>query len=200
MTRLGIFGGTFSPPHLGHIRAAITFVREARLDKLLIMPDFLPPHKEEFGGASAEDRLEMCRLAFSDVPCSEVSDFEIRNGGKSYTYLTLEEFSGEDVELYFLCGTDMLVTLDQWKHPEVIFKLATVCYVRREHGEMTDALVSEKIRELEERFSARIIELKHDVFEVSSTEIRSEIGDGDESDDSLPRAVIDYVKKRGLYR
>lgn len=200
MTRLGIFGGTFSPPHLGHIRAAATFVREAKLDRLLIMPDFLPPHKEEFGGASAEDRLEMCRLAFRDVPNSEVSDFEIRRGGKSYTYLTLKEFSGDDVELYFLCGTDMLVTLDKWKCPEVIFKLATICFVRREQNEDTAALVRDKIREFEECYSARIIQLEHDVFEVSSTEIRSEIGEGDGSDDSLPPTVLEYVNKRGLYR
>jgi nicotinate-nucleotide adenylyltransferase len=104
--RLGIYGGTFSPPHLGHVSAARSFVRGADLDKLIIMPDFTPPHKLDFGNATAEDRLEMCRIAFADVPCTEVSDFEILRGGKSYTYVTLEAFAKENVDLFFLCGTE----------------------------------------------------------------------------------------------
>ena len=198
--RLGIYGGTFSPPHLGHVRAATTFVREAKLDRLLIMPDFLPPHKENFGRVSAEDRLEMCRLAFADVPHSEVSDYEVCKGGRSYTYLTLENFSAEDVDLYFLCGTDMLLTLDTWKNPESIFKLATICYVRRERDESTDMLVDAKVRELVKRFQARIFELKHDVFEVSSTGIRTDISEHTKANDTLPRAVVEYINKRGLYQ
>ena len=85
MIRLGVYGGTFSPPHLGHIESAEAFYREMKLDKLLIIPTFIPPHKEAKDDASPEDRLEMCKLAFSHIPNTEISDMEIKRGGKSYT-------------------------------------------------------------------------------------------------------------------
>lgn len=198
--RLGIYGGTFSPPHLGHVSAARSFVRGASLDRLIIMPDFTPPHKLDFGNATAEDRLEMCRIAFADVPCAEVSDFEILRGGKSYTYVTLEEFSGEDVELFFLCGTDMLLTLDTWKYPEIIFDLATICYVRRELDSCNDVIIRDKISEYERRFTARIIELEHSVLEASSTDLRSNIDSGDMTSINISSKVMEYIRQRGLYR
>lgn len=198
--RLGIYGGTFSPPHLGHVCAASSFVRGAALDKLIIMPDFIPPHKSNFGNVLPEDRLEMCRIAFSDVPCAEVSDFEILRGGKSYTYLTLQAFANDDVELFFLCGTDMLLTLDAWKCPEIIFDLATICYVRRESDASNDALILEKIAEFEKRFGARIIELEHEVIEASSTDLRFDIEGGGLDLEKLPSGVKRYILKRGLYR
>ena len=197
--RLGIYGGTFSPPHLGHVCAASSFVRGAALDKLIIMPDFIPPHKSNFGNVLPEDRLEMCRIAFSDVPCAEVSDFEILRGGKSYTYLTLQAFAKNDVELFFLCGTDMLLTLDTWKCPEIIFDLATICYVRRESDARNDVLIREKIAEFEKRFGARIIELEHEVIEASSTDLRFDIEGGGLDLEKLPSGVKRYILKRGLY-
>ena len=85
----------------------------------------------------------MCELAFSHISCAEISDIEIRRGGKSYTYLTLEQLKDDKTELYMLCGTDMFLTLDEWKNPEKIFALATVCYIRRE----TDSDLSAKIEQ-----------------------------------------------------
>ena len=198
--RLGIYGGTFSPPHLGHVCAASSFVRGAALDKLIIMPDFIPPHKSNFGNVLPEDRLEMCRIAFADVPCAEVSNVEILRGGKSYTYLTLQAFAKNDVELFFLCGTDMLLTLDTWKCPEIIFDLATICYVRRESDARNDVLIREKIAEFEKRFGARIIELEHEVIEASSTDLRFDIEGGGLDLEKLPLGVKHYVLERGLYR
>ena len=197
--RLGIYGGTFSPPHLGHVCAASSFVRGAALDKLIIMPDFIPPHKSNFGNVLPEDRLEMCRIAFADVPCAEVSNFEILRGGKSYTYLTLQAFAKNDVELFFLCGTDMLLTLDTWKCPEIIFDLAMICYVRRESDARNDVLIREKIAEFEKRFGARIIELEHEVIEASSTDLRFDIEGGGLDLEKLPLGVKHYVLERGLY-
>ena len=98
--RLGIYGGTFSPPHKGHVEAAEAFSREMKLDKLLIIPTFVPPHKTTADDATPEQRLEMCRLAFSHIKNAEISDMEIKRGGTSYTYLTLEELSSRDVELF----------------------------------------------------------------------------------------------------
>lgn len=197
---LGIYGGTFSPPHLGHLRAAESFIKGAALDKLLIMPDFIPPHKTEFGNVTAEDRLEMCRIAFAELKGAEVSDFEILRGGKSYTYLTLESFASPDVELYFLCGTDMLLTLDTWKHSERIFELATICYVRRENDEEKAALIARKIKEYKEKFDARIIEIPHDTVVASSTELRAGLLSGSPCLSVLPSGVSEYISERGLYR
>ena len=197
--RLGIYGGTFSPPHLGHFRAAESFISGAELDKLLIMPDGTPPHKTEYGNATAEDRLSMCRIAFSSLPKTEISDFEILRGGKSYTYLTLEAFSTPDTELYFLCGTDMLLTLDRWRCPEVIFDLATICYVRREDDRDNDALIKEKVAEYRERFSARILEMPHTVLEISSSALRVDILSNHTTAD-VDNNVLDYIRERGLYR
>lgn len=198
--KLGIYGGTFSPPHLGHVNAARSFVKGAMLDRLLIMPTFLPPHKLQVDGASAEDRLAMCKIAFADVPNTEISDFEIKNGGKSYTYLTLQQFSKQDVDLYFLCGTDMILTMGEWKHPEVIFKHATVCFVRRESDANNDRLIEEKIKFYRDAYSAKIIALEHDAYPASSTDIRAAISDRRSLAAILPSGVCDYIVSRGLYK
>ena len=122
--RVGVYGGTFSPPHIAHVRVAKAFSDALSLDKLLIIPAFLPPHKQVDKNISANTRLEMCRLAFSDIENAEVSDIEIARGGKSYTAITLESLSSDDVELFLLCGTDMFLTLDSWYSPKKIFERA----------------------------------------------------------------------------
>ena len=118
--RLGIYGGTFSPPHMGHVLAAEAFVREIALDRLLIMPTAIPPHKEAHDVPADEHRLALCRLAFEGIAGAEVSDLELRRGGRSYTYLTLRELQREDQEIFFLCGTDMLLSLDSWRNADEV--------------------------------------------------------------------------------
>lgn len=198
--KIGIYGGTFSPPHFGHISAAKSFIDGVSLDKLLIMPDFIPPHKDDFGNVSAEDRLNMCRIAFAGIPKTEVSDYEILRGEKSYTYLTLEAFRREDVDLYFLCGTDMFLTLNKWKYPERIFSSTTICFVKREFDKEIDAEIKEKTKFYEDKFSARIIQLTHNVYPTSSSELRQKILDESEIPTNIPKDVYEYIKKRGLYK
>ena len=200
-TRLGVYGGTFSPPHLGHVGAAKSFYGAVPLDKLLIIPDFLPPHKQIDGEISADDRIEMCKLAFADVKGAEVSDIEIKRGGKSYTALTLAELSSDENELYFLCGTDMFLTLGEWYKPEEIFKLATICFVRRENDKENDLEIQRRTEEYINRFSARIIQISAPVTEISSSELRLAIKEDDERlVELLPSSVLKYIKERGLYR
>ena len=200
-TRIGIYGGTFSPPHLGHVGAAKSFYDAVPLDKLLIIPDFLPPHKQIDGEITADDRIEMCRLAFSDVSGAEVSDIEIKRGGKSYTALTLAELSSEGNELYFLCGTDMFLTLGEWYMPEEIFRLATICFVRRENDKENDLVIKRLTEEYINRFSARIIPISAPVTEISSSELRLAIkNDGDRLVELLPNRVLEYIRHRGLYK
>lgn len=198
--RLGIFGGTFSPPHIGHVGALSAFAESLPLDKILVVPTFVPPHKEYNEEASSTERLEMARLAFSDISLVEISDMEIRRGGRSYTYLTLEELSGDGVELYFLCGTDMLLTLDTWKNFERVFSLATICFVRREGDESLTPRIKERLAEYRERWGAKIIEIKASAIEISSTELRHGIKTkNDEILRKIPDKVLSYIKERGLY-
>ena len=194
--RVGIFGGTFNPPHIGHIEAARAFVKGAELDELIIMPAFIPPHKEYTSTVSCEDRLAMCKLAFADVALATVSDLEISRGGKSYTYLTLEELKRDDVDLYFLCGTDMILTLGNWKNPDIIFSLATICYIRRESDEATTVMIAEKCNEYARDYNANVIAIDADVIEISSSDIRGKV---EGADSYLTPAVVEYISKAGLY-
>lgn len=195
--RVGIFGGTFNPPHIGHISAAQAFLKGANLDKLIIMPAFIPPHKEYDSLTTCEDRLEMCKLAFKGVPKTEVSDLEIQRGGKSYTYLTLGELSSEESELYFLCGTDMILTMDTWMHPEVIFNLANICYIRRESDPVKKDLIEMKCKKYVDDYNARILPIDSEVIEISSSDLRN--GEKD-VDAYLTDDVLEYIMQKELYK
>lgn len=197
--KIGIFGGTFSPPHIGHVNSAKDFLREIQLDELFVIPTYQPPHKEYGAEASADERLEMTRLAFSGVPKASVSDLEIMRGGMSYTYLTLEELSREDREIFLLCGTDMLLTLSEWKNAERIFELATICYVRRENDAQLKNEIERRIAEYRERYGARVITVSNAVVEISSTELRKMLKERSGAEKYLPRAVYEYILEKGLY-
>ena len=195
--RVGIFGGTFNPPHVGHLSAAKAFSEQAKLDELIIMPAFIPPHKAYDSVVSCDQRLEMCKIAFSGINNAIVSDHEIARGGTSYTYITLQELSADDTELYFLCGTDMILTMDHWKNPDIIFSLANICYIRRENDEEKTALIDQKCEEYVLKFAARVIPIKADAIEISSSEIRSNM---DNASSYLAEDVVKYIIEAGLYK
>ena len=197
--KIGIYGGTFSPPHIGHVGAAESFSRALPLDELLIVPDFLPPHKEFDGKTSAEDRMRMCELAFSHIKNVKFSDIEIKRGGKSYTALTLEELSGQEIELYFLCGTDMFITLNEWYSPKKIFDLATICYVRREEDKKNEKFLETLTEKYTREYGARVVRIPCDVKEISSTEVRTLLKSRGNLDGLLSKNVYDYIIEKGLY-
>ena len=199
MRKVGIYGGTFNPPHLGHISSAEAFVKYVDLDELIIMPDSLPPHKATTAVISAHDRMEMCKLAFSHIDKVSFSDLEISRGGKSYTAVTLTELFAPDRRLYFLCGTDMFLTLDRWYDFRTIFNLAVICYVRRESDENIGLEIETKREEYKTKYNASIIEIPSEVVSVSSSELRSGISDGRDNS-NLPKAVCDYIESKGLYK
>ena len=199
MTRLGIYGGTFSPPHIGHIEAARAFCRQMALDRLLIIPTNIPPHKSGEGKAPAEDRLRMCELAFSELDAAEISDMEIKRTGTSYTYLTLEELTSPDTELFFLCGTDMILTMDSWRYPERIFALSTICYMRRESDALIGEEIDAKVEEYRARFGARIIRIEAPAVQMSSSEVRAALSEGREVCRMLEEKTLGYIRERGLY-
>ncbi|MBE6608405.1 MAG: nicotinate (nicotinamide) nucleotide adenylyltransferase [Ruminococcaceae bacterium] len=201
--KIGIYGGTFSPPHIGHISAAKAFYDEIKPDTLLIMPTFTPPHKIAYT-IDPIHRMNMAKLAFSDKEgfsdTVKVSDFELNKKNVSYTYETLEHFASPDVKLYFLCGTDMFLTLDKWRNPEIIFDLAVIVLALRE--DTTDE-ISEKIalaKDLyEKNYGAEIIILKNKPITVSSSEVRLAVSSGENASAFITGPVYDYIKNNKLY-
>ena len=198
--KVAIYGGTFNPPHIGHVRACEAFYDAIKPDILLVIPSFMPPHKDLDASASAEDRLQMTRLAFSSVPYATVSDIEIVREGKSYTAITLSELSGKDKELYFLCGTDMFLSMDSWYRPDLIFSLATICYVRRENDSENDKKLAEYSKYYKSKYNAKIIPIDISVTEISSSELRQSIKNNKTLSDLLPEKVNNYIQNRGLYK
>lgn len=197
--RVGIFGGTFNPPHIGHVASAERFSEVIEPDLLLIIPDCIPPHKEYSGSVTTEERFEMCRLAFGHINNVEISDIEIKRGGRSYTAVTLEELSSPERELFFLCGTDMFLTLEHWYHPEKIFEYSTICYIRRESDTENDALLKERTEFYIKKFNARIIPISAEAIEISSGELREALLAGDADEKFLPPLVKKYILEKGLY-
>ena len=196
MGRIGIFGGTFSPPHNGHVESAKAFKRELSLDRLIIIPTNVPPHKQH-QTCPPLHRLEMTRLAFSSIEGCEISDYEINTPGKSYTANTLSHFYNGEDELFFLCGTDMFLTLHSWYKPEIICSLAGIVLVRRDNE--TEDSILETDRRLKRELGARTFFLENKVLDISSTQIRSLVASGKDPSHLVPASVAEYIKANGLY-
>ena len=198
MRQIGILGGTFNPPHLGHIHAAVSAADELGLDRVLLIPDCLPPHKETaLGSPNAEQRLEMVRLAVQDDPRLVVDDCEIRRGGKSYTFDTLTELCARfpDAKLTFICGTDMFLTLDRWYRAPELLRLARFAVAPR--VEACQEELRQKANVLQTCFGAETVVLDTPVMELSSSEIRLRMEAGDFN--GLAPKVAAYIREHGLF-
>lgn len=197
--RIGVFGGTFSPPHKGHVAAARAFLEQMQLDVLYVIPAAIPPHKQIDASDDPARRLRMCELAFADVKGAIVSDMEIARGGKSYTVDTLRALAGEDRRLFLLMGTDMMLTLGQWRAPEEIFRLCYPVYIRRENDAATEAQIVSKNTEYLAKYGRIVRRLTGEVIEISSTEIREKLQKGEDTSAFLPPSVEGYIRENGLY-
>ena len=198
--RVGIYGGTFSPVHNGHVAAAKAFMEQMWLDILYIIPTGVTPHKTMKGDATAADRLEMCRLAFEGMEGVIVSDLEMRREGKSYTVDTLRELYDPDGRLFLLMGTDMLLTLDHWREPEEIFRLCYPVYIRRESDVSLDEQIVEKITDYHQRFGKMVPRIVAPAIELSSSDVRDAVANGYPIEDLVPPAVARYIEENHLYR
>lgn len=198
--RVGIYGGTFSPVHNGHVAAAKAFMEQMWLDILYVIPTGVTPHKDMRGDATAADRLEMCRLAFEGIEGVIVSDLEMRREGKSYTVDTLRELYDPDGRLFLLMGTDMLLTLDKWREPEEIFRLCYPVYIRREEDGALDAAIVEKIKTYQEKYGKVVRRIVAPAIEISSTDVRAAVAEGFPIEGAVPSSVAAYIRDRGLYR
>lgn len=197
MRKVGIYGGSFDPVHKGHKLLAENLSKEINADKVIIIPAAVSPFKKGTV-ASDEDRLNMCRLAFSE-DLFTISDWEIKNGGKSYTIDTVSELKRlyPNDKLYLFMGDDMLLSFHKWYKYDEILKLCTlVCGCRTEDGEKLSLMkdYAENVLNLKEN---EIVICESEPIEISSTEIRENLKKGD--CDFLDEKVNEYIKSRGLY-
>ncbi len=196
--KIGVYGGTFDPPHLGHMDSARAAMKILGLDRLLFLPAYQPPHKDlSPGSARPEDRLAMTALMADGLGEGvEVCDLEHRRGGKSYTADTLHllrEQYPED-ELWLLMGSDMFLSLQNWRQPEVILSLAGVAGFARTESDKGELLKMQG-EYLHKTYDAKVctVELPA-IREVSSTQLR-----GGEGWDQLYPPVLGYILRHGLY-
>ena len=201
MSKIGIFGGTFNPIHMGHIRLGQLVLDEIKLDKILYIPDNTPPHKSDKDLACGEDRLNMIDISLKDHVDMESSDIELKREGKSYAFETLLELKKlyPNDELYLITGADMFLTLDKWREPETIFKTANIIGVPRVKSDF------EKMNEYAENvikpMGAKVFMLSQTVFDTaSSTYVRENIDDYQKIKDMITPEVYRYITEKGLYR
>lgn len=188
--RIGILGGSFNPPHIGHLILAECAAGKLKLDKVIFVPANIPPLKKKNDLADAETRLEMIDLCIKDNSCFESSRVEIDRGGISYTIDTLrffKKFFKNGVKLFFLAGSDVLDSLKSWNKLEEILKISEFVVVARKDFKNTSA-ISEKIKKIE-----------MDAVEVSSSKIRKRIRSGESIRYLVPEAARNLILKRKLY-
>ena len=197
MKKIAIYGGSFDPPHKGHKLLAENLASVCGAEKVIIIPTALSPFKNS-SSATAEDRLDMCKLFFKE-DLFQISDIEIKRGGKSYTVDTLTQIKEEnpDAELFLFMGDDMLLSFDKWYCYQEILRLATiVCACRTENLEELQNMKHfvKNVLKAEER----VIICESVPFEISSTEIRSSLKDG--VNKGLSEEIYNYIAAKGLYQ
>ena len=191
--RIGVFGGTFDPPHVGHLLLAADARDALNLDRLIFVPASVQPLKVEAPAvASALDRLEMVRLVVADDANYQVDDAEIVRKGLSYTVDTLEHFSARypDAKLFLLLGQDAVKSFGQWKDPERIRELATLAVMQRSDSKRAHA----------DGPVNGVITVSTRRVDVSSTEIRERLRAGKSIKGFVPESVERFIDARGLYR
>ena len=203
--KIGIYGGTFNPPHLGHITAARAVFELLKLDRLLMVPDGQPPHKDlPPGSPPPEQRLALTRLAADETGLGdrvEVLDMELRQPGKSYTAATLTRLRAlypED-ELWLLMGADMFLTLHRWREPETVLSLAGIAAFGRTEADTEELFAAQRDYLYKTYPQARLFTLTvPGVVDVSSTDLREKLARG-EGGSLLAPAVYGQILREGLY-
>jgi nicotinate-nucleotide adenylyltransferase len=198
--RIGILGGTFDPPHVGHLWLATLAADAIGLDRVLFMPAAQPPHKPPGGMTSAADRLVMTRLAIAGNEAFELTLIEMERSGPSYTIdsvVELRRLYGDDAELFLLMAADSFAQIDTWRQPDQLLERIEWVVGPRPGSALPDR------SSLESRFGAsasRIHLLDGPSLDVSSTQIRERVAVGDAIRYLVPRGVEELIVDRGLYR
>ena len=191
MTRLGILGGTFNPIHIGHLVAAQRALERLRLDRVIFVPSYLPPHKSARSVIAAEERLALVRRALGGHDRFTVSDLEIRRQGRSYSIDTVKEIQQQypDVsKMFFIIGRDALSTLDRWKAITELLQRVTF------------AVVDRPTRRVEGPVGIPFVSVPMPGLDIASSDIRRRIRAGKTVKYLLPETVLQEIEQKGLYR
>ena len=189
MNRLGILGGTFDPIHLGHLRMAQVVSEKMKLEKVIFVPSYLPPHKSGLGISPPDIRLKMVQLAAKTNPCFEVSAFEVERQGKSYSIDTVRHFarSFPKAKLFFIIGYDAFTGLHEWKAIDEILKIVKFVVVNRPGN-------------FKNRHSIQHHSIIMPGMDTSSSSIRQLVRQGKSIRYLVPEMVREYIEKNGLYK
>lgn len=198
--KIGIFGGTFNPIHKGHIDIMKKIYNKMFLDKVLIMPNKIPPHKDINFIVNEKHRELMVRKAIMEYDFLEFEDYELKKNDVSYTYeslLYLNEVYKED-QLFFIIGSDSFVNFYKWKNINMIFENASiVVYLRKEEHKEYVSEIKEKYEKL---YKGKIHLIFDNIIDISSTEIRNKILKGEDVKNLVPKYVYEYIISKKLYR
>ncbi len=194
--RIGIYGGAFNPVHKGHVKLAEEVKTKANLDKIIIMPSGISPHKNSDSLIDSSHRLEMCKLAFT-ADCYSVSDLEIKRQGKSYTVDTVADLKATyyDDELFLIMGSDMLLSFHRWYRYEEILSNVTIVATTRQG----DISIDELKKYSRETLGKDTLIIDFEPFECSSTQVRNALLSGENVTDLVPEKVLGYIKENALY-
>ena len=191
MSKVGIFGGTFDPIHHGHLITAQS-VREIRdLDKIIFIPSFISPHKADVNSASPEHRMNMLKLAVEGIDFFEVSEYEIKKEGISYTIDTLKEFKKKYDELEFIIGYDNIFKFHTWKNPDEIMKITKILVLKRK---------SSLPPPHEDKYVKSALFVETRGIEISATDIREKVTQGMPIHYLVPEKVKEYIYSFNLYK
>ena len=208
--RIGIFGGTFDPIHIGHLRIALELKQQLQLDEMRLLPCYLPPHRPT-PGASANQRVDMLEIALQDCADLQIDKRELQRDKPSYTYDTLHDLRAEVGEQTSLClcmGMDSFATLDTWHNWDQLLQLAHILVVARpgwllpESGAVADLLQSHRgdCTAITQQAAGAIVVLEQRLLPISATDIRAQIRTGNSPQFLVPDGVWNYIRRNGLYQ
>ncbi|HZJ77264.1 MAG TPA: nicotinate (nicotinamide) nucleotide adenylyltransferase [Clostridia bacterium] len=195
--KIGVFGGTFNPPHLGHLKLVSDFADKLSLSDVLIIPTYTPPHKQADGLVSSEHRLRMCSLTFERDKRFHVCDIEIKREGKSYTFDTLTALSElyPSAHFYLIIGSDMLLSFDEWHRYKDVLNLCTICAAERDTT--NNPLKKHGIPSLFKGHNLIVLDFKP--LSVTSSLIRKMIKTHQDISPFVAQEVIQYIADNNLY-
>ena len=198
MARIGIYGGTFNPIHKTHIEIAEAAYKQFNLSKVVFLLSGDPPHKKIKSGVTAFNRLDMLNIAISDIDYFEIDDRELLRSTKSYSYLTIEEYSREyrDDELFFIMGSDSLLNFENWVNPDIISDHCTILGAPRSGDNIED--INSCINHLNYKFSGKFALIDYAANDVASSSIRDYLK-ANRSCENINSSVLDYILAHDLY-
>ncbi len=191
--KIGLFGGSFDPPHNGHLTIATSFLKELQLDEVLFIPAYIAPQKGHRTYATAADRLNMLRLALAGHPHFRINTVEIEREGISYTIDTIRFLKAQEpqAEYYLLIGADSLLDFANWREPEAILNSVQVVIAKRPECDLD---------KVEPKFLQQVIVLKNQMSPISSSLVRNRVRQGQSLEGYVPQAIAQYITEHKLYR